>query len=125
MAVNRDEGNKILFCHFLYFLSVLSLARGVLEQAGIRKSISSVKQLNSVYFTSLYNKLVDEEEQKLTPLGVNERSRIQMIIDSLKRLLPPQISLSHISGRDIAKVCLILGLDNYTSHSLLGRFIGD
>ncbi|XP_011410469.1 PREDICTED: centrosomal protein of 95 kDa-like [Amphimedon queenslandica] len=89
MAASREE--------------VLSLARTVLEQAGIRRSISSVKQLNSAFFTSLYNTIIDEEHQKLTPLGVNERSRLQMIIDSLKRLLPPQVSLSHINGRDISK----------------------
>ena len=95
-----------LYFSLLTFLSVLSLARTVLEQAGIRRSISSVKQLNSAYFTSLYNAIIDEEHQKLTPLGVNERSRLQMIIDSLKRLLPPQASLSHINGRDIAKVTI-------------------
>jgi hypothetical protein len=87
---------------------VLSLGNAVLTQAGgPTKTISSIRQFNSVFFSELFQSLPITSslciDSTLIPLTTSEAHRCQIIINKLSKCLPPQVSLSHIKGSDISQ----------------------
>ena len=100
---------------------MLSLANAVLTEAGSEKVLTSTNQINSLVFSELFNKLPAHQPtttNTLTLLSTNEGIRCQTIINSLEKLLPPEVSLTHIKGYQLAKVithtqCGVILTDNY------------
>jgi hypothetical protein len=87
---------------------VLSLGNAVLTQAGgPTKTISSIRQFNSIFFSELFQSLSITSslciDSTLIPLTTSEAHRCQIIINKLSKCLPPQVSLSHIKGSDISQ----------------------
>lgn len=70
----------------------------------MEQELSTIKQCNSTLFSTLYNKLTYVPTGTLNK-STRESVRCQTVINALSKLLPPEISLSHIKGHDIAKVC--------------------
>ena len=91
MTVMAEEGESLL--RYLFELassssipppSVLSLANRVLEEGGIARRVSSLKQCNSVLFSSLYQALTGE---RVPGAYVDVFSSVQYS----RLLLPPQV----------------------------------
>ena len=90
----------------------------MLEDSGLSRRITRVKQCNSVLFSSLYQALTGfkitgvlshvidclSHLYDAVEASTSEDTRCQAVLDALTRLLPDDITLEHISGADIAQV---------------------
>lgn len=84
---------------------VLALANRVLEEAGITRTLTSLRQCNSSVFSTLFEVLTGGRVSRVIPGAyTSEAIRNQLVVSALSRLLPPEVTLDHIHGSDLARV---------------------
>ncbi len=125
ITTNEGMNRQDYYCYntISVFVLVLSSANAIINQTGVMSTkIVSIRQCNSTLLLSLYELLTGRDlpaKQKgvWSTSAINEAIRCQYIIDGVSELLPPVISLAHITGVEIAKVIII-----NNTHTLINYF---
>ena len=106
-----SEGLSAASLHLELYLSpfsvflVLALTNKLLDEAGIIRNLTSLRQCNSSVFCSLFEVLTGGRVPGIAPGAcISEAVRNQAVVSALSRLLPPEVTLDHIHGSDLARV---------------------